>query len=357
MFCVKLLNLFTEIFMQNYTFVLEYQYNMQINKILPNKSVFCFLVIILVFVSFSANSQQSTKKITVKEYIETYKPIAVNNMLNFKIPASITLAQGILESANGNSDLAVNANNHFGIKCHKNWTGKTYIKDDDAKDECFRAYDNAAESFKDHSSFLRSKERYTFLFFFNINDYKSWAYGLKEAGYATNPKYPELLIKIIEDNKLFEIDNECINSPLLAQEFNENLFRNSTDDADDFETIMIGNNNRKVFINNRSKFIYAKKGDNFTAIAEDFELKPNEVIRYNDFAKDYKLKEGERVYVQPKRRRAQTDFHIVRKNETMWSISQLYGVKLRLLYKKNRMEEGSNAEVGQKLWLRKRKPL
>ena len=340
--------------MQKYTFVLEYQYHMQTNKTIPFKIISCFLAIIHVLTFFTTYSQSVTKKISVKEYIETYKSIAVNNMINFKIPASITLAQGILESANGNSDLAIKANNHFGIKCHKNWTGNTYIKDDDAKDECFRVYENAAESFKDHSTFLRSRERYAFLFFFNITDYKSWSYGLKEAGYATNPKYPELLIKIIEDNKLYEIDNS--NSTSLAQDLNENLFRNSNDETDDFEAITIGANNRKVYLNNRTKFIYVKKGDNFASIAEDFELKTNELYRYNDLPKDYKLKEGERIYVQPKRRRAQTDFHIVRKNETMWSISQLYAIKLKLLYKKNRMETVIKLETGQKLWLKNKKP-
>ena len=342
--------------MQKYTFVLEYQCNMEINKIISKKTIGCLTVIFCILTNFTTNSQVVTNKISIKEYIETYKSIAINNMINYKIPASITLAQGILESANGNSDLALKANNHFGIKCHKNWTGNTYIKDDDAKDECFRVYENAAESFKDHSSFLRSRERYAFLFFFNISDYKSWAYGLKEAGYATNPKYPELIIKIIEDNKLYEIDNAYSNTIASEQENIENLFRNATDETDDFEAIVIGTNNRKVYMNNRTKFIYAKKGDSFASIAEDFELKTNELYRYNDLPKDYKLKENERIYVQPKRRRAQTDFHVVRKNETMWSISQLYAIKLKLLYKKNRMESTNKLEIGQKLWLKNRKP-
>jgi len=323
------------------------------NKFLYRHTILIFLLLM----GFNGFSQTDIKKTTVKEYIETYKSIAMYNMLNYKIPASITLAQGILESANGNSDLARNANNHFGIKCHKDWQGKTYLKDDDAKDECFRVYDAASESFKDHSSFLRSKERYAFLFFFNICDYKSWAQGLKEAGYATNPKYPDLLIKIIEDNKLYEIDNECLNNPLISQNnFNEIGFKSETDDSEDFEAITIGNNNRKVYLNNRIKFIFAKKGDSFFSIAADFELKPNEVIRYNDFSKNYQLKAGEKVYVQPKRRRSYAEFHIVRKNETMHDISQLYGIKLRLLYKKNRMEENSKVETGQKIWLKKKKP-
>jgi hypothetical protein len=325
---------------------------------LNNKFLLSIILFYFLFFSLYSYSQSDTnKKISVKQYIETYKAIAINNMINYKIPASITLSQGILESANGNSDLAITANNHFGIKCHKDWQGEKYFKDDDEKNECFRVYKDASESFKDHSAFLRSRERYTFLFFFNINDYKSWAQGLKEAGYATNPKYPQLLIKIIEDYKLFELDNENLNAALLAKsEFDEIGFKSSSDDSEDFESVLIGNGSRKVYLNNRVQFIFAKKGDNFFSIAEEFELKPNEIIRYNDYSKEYKIKTGEKIYIKPKRRRGFAEFHIVRKNETMLEISQLYGIKLKLLYKKNRMEKEEKPKTGQKLWLKKTKP-
>jgi hypothetical protein len=298
---------------------------------------------------------QELKKITVKEYIETYKDIAIFNMNNYKIPASITLAQGILESANGNSELAKNANNHFGIKCHKGWEGKTYFKDDDTKNECFRVYENPAESFKDHSQFLRSRPRYSSLFLLEITDYKGWAQGLKDAGYATNPNYPQLLIKIIEENKLFlfDIGNANIANVENIPEVN---FRQINDEEDDFEAVSIEGNNRRVYLNNNIKFIFAKPDDNFKKIADDFEMKPNEIIRYNDFSENYKLKSGEKVYIQPKRRRGFAEFHIVREGETMFSISQYYGIKLRILYKKNRMETGTQPAIGQKLWLKKRKP-
>lgn len=298
---------------------------------------------------------QELKKITVKEYIETYKEIAIFNMNNYKIPASITLAQGILESANGNSELAKNANNHFGIKCHKGWEGKTYFKDDDSKNECFRVYENPAESFRDHSQFLRSRPRYSSLFLLEITDYKGWAQGLKDAGYATNPNYPQLLIKIIEENKLFLFD---IGNANIANVENipEVSFRQINDDEDDFEAVSIEGNNRRVYLNNNIKFIFAKPDDNFKKIADDFEMKPNEIIRYNDFSENYKLKSGEKVYIQPKRRRGFAEFHIVREGETMFSISQYYGIKLRILYKKNRMEAGTLPAIGQKLWLKKRKP-
>ena len=148
----------------------------------------------------------SQNKISREEYISMYSHIAVNNMKQFGVPASITLAQAMLESDNGNSTLAVKANNHFGIKCHKDWTGATIYHDDDRKGECFRKYKNPEQSFNDHSLFLRGGKRYAFLFDLTPTDYKAWAHGLKKAGYATNPKYAELLIKIIEDNELYRFD-------------------------------------------------------------------------------------------------------------------------------------------------------
>lgn len=299
---------------------------------------------------------QEIKKISVKEYIETYKEIAIFNMNNYKIPASITLAQGILESANGNSELAKNANNHFGIKCHKGWEGKTYFKDDDSKNECFRVYDSPAESFKDHSIFLKTRPRYSLLFLLEITDYKGWAQGLKDAGYATNPSYPQLLIKIIEENSLFLLDKGYAEINNVKNNLPEVTFRQINDDEEDFEAVTIGNNNRKIYLNNNIKFVFAKSNDNFKKIADDLEMKPREIIRYNDFTEDYKLQTGEKVYIQPKRRKGFADFHVVREGETMFSISQYYGIKLRILYKKNNMDLGSNPSVGQKLWLKKRKP-
>ena len=163
-----------------------------------------FLILIILFsLSFHGYSQ---KKITVEEYISLYKDLAIEEMKQHHIPASITLAQGILESENGNSKLAIKANNHFGIKCHKEWSGKTFHQDDDKKNECFRKYAKPGDSYRDHSDFLSTRDRYNFLFDLDITDYKSWAYGLKKAGYATNPRYPELLIRIIEENELWKLD-------------------------------------------------------------------------------------------------------------------------------------------------------
>ncbi len=311
------------------------------------------LILMLFFCSFQGiNAQNEIKRITIKEYIDAYKDIAVQNMKNFRIPASITLAQGILESANGNSELAIHANNHFGIKCTNDWQGGKYFKDDDGKDDCFRVYNAVLESYKDHSAFLSLRARYALLFSLNINDYRAWAQGLKDAGYATNPKYPQLLIKIIEDNRLFELDSAYPSENVVQ------LLKNiqTKNDAEDFGAVSIGNNNRIVFLNNHIKFILVKKDDSFLKIALDFEMKPVELYRYNDFSKDYRLKEGEKVYIQPKRRKGSVEFHVVKANETMFDISQMYGIKLKHLYRKNNMEEGAQVEVGSKLWLKKKKP-
>jgi len=313
--------------------------------------IFITLFIFSIHILFAQNVK---KQITVIEYIENYKNIAVQNMKTFKIPASIILAQGILESANGNSDLAIIANNHFGIKCTSDWKGKTYIKDDDTKDECFRVYDAALESYQDHSMFLKMRARYASLFSIRISDYKAWAQGLKDAGYATNPKYPQLLIKIIEDYKLFDLDK-----PFLSVESGQLSEVNElkTSDVEDYEILKIGNNNRKVYLNNNIKFILAKKEDSFYKIALDFEMKPGEIYRFNEFTLDYQLNEGEKVYLQPKRRKGSKEFHTVKPNETMFSISQLYGIKLKHLYHKNRMDSNALIHTGDQLWLRKKRPL
>ena len=162
---------------------------------------FTFLLSTLLF------AQAGSKRMTRAEYIATYKDDAIEEMQRTGIPASITLAQGILESGDGNSALARYAKNHFGIKCHSDWKGPTFTMDDDAKDECFRKYRKVIESYKDHSAFLTGRNRYAFLFELKITDYKGWAKGLKKAGYATNPKYPDLLIGIIEKNELYKFDD------------------------------------------------------------------------------------------------------------------------------------------------------
>ena len=298
----------------------------------------CIAVIVLLFFSNIVNGQQ--KRFTRHEYIAIYKDIAIREMKRTGIPASITLAQGILESGDGNSTLARKANNHFGIKCHGDWKGKKVYHDDDAKNECFRKYRNADESFVDHSEFLVHRSRYRFLFDLKPDDYKGWARGLKKAGYATSPTYARRLIEIIEENKLHVYDNP------------KRLVENPWESKNIHTTA-----SREIFENNRIKFVVAKSGDTYKTLADELDKFPGELARYNEKSITDPVKEGERVYIQPKRNKAEhgKDFHIVSKGETMYSISQRYGIKLHKLYKKNDMVEGAKPNDGQQLWLRKNK--
>ncbi|MEW5845258.1 MAG: glucosaminidase domain-containing protein [Bacteroidota bacterium] len=294
-------------------------------------------------------STYSQKRISREEYINMYSNIAISNMKQFGVPASITLAQAMLESDNGNSTLAVNANNHFGIKCHKDWTGATIYHNDDRKSECFRKYKNPEQSFTDHSLFLRGGKRYAFLFDFNPTDYKAWAHGLKKAGYATNPKYAEMLIKIIEENELYRYDQGIavsIKPPKPA-----------VTDWDNYEIDLY--KTRPVFTRNRIRYIVVKEGDTFESLSKELDLMPWQLYKYNDLSRDSILHPGQELYIQPKRWKADRSnpVHTVELGETMYKISQMYGVKLKSLYRKNRMRPGDEPEAGQIIYLRKRKPL
>ena len=267
------------------------------------------------------------QEISRKEYIEKYSSLAVKQMHQYKIPASITLAQGILESNNGNSRLAVKANNHFGIKCH-GWEGKKIFADDDKKNECFRNYKNVLESFVDHSLFLNKYSRYEFLFDYKITDYISWAKGLKKAGYATNSKYPELLIKIIEENKLYQFDREKIDKNLISGK-------------------------RNIYMHpNKIKYVISQNQETYETIAKSLNIKLKQILKYNDDKKLSVLKVGSKVFIQPKRNRSKQRTHVVNKGEDLRLISQTYGIKMKSLKKRNELILKNGLNNGDKLRLR-----
>ena len=267
------------------------------------------------------------QEISRKEYIEKYSSLAVKQMHQYKIPASITLAQGILESNNGNSRLAVKANNHFGIKCH-GWEGKKIFADDDKKNECFRNYKNVLESFVDHSLFLNKYSRYEFLFDYKITDYISWAKGLKKAGYATNSKYPELLIKIIEENKLYQFDREKIDKNLISGK-------------------------RNIYMHpNKIKYVISQNQETYETIAKSLNIKLKQILKYNEDNKLSVLKVGTKVFIQPKRNRSKQRTHVVNKGEDLRSISQTYGIKMKSLKKRNELILKNGLNNGDKLRLR-----
>ncbi len=278
----------------------------------------------------------TSQRITRDEYIKTYYKVAQEKMMEHGIPASITLAQGILESDCGNSSLARKANNHFGIKCH-DWTGPSVRYNDDRRNECFRKYKSAAESFEDHSTFLTGRGRYEFLFDLKSTDYKGWARGLKKAGYATDPRYADRLIKIIEEEELYKYDRKISPEP---------------------EQHAAPGEVRETFYNNNTRYVVAKEGETLASLAQEFGMRAWELPQYNDLPKGSTLDEGEVVYVRPKRGKASKEFkfHKVEAGETMHAIAQKYGIKLSSLYWKNRMEKGTQPNVGQVLFLRYRMP-
>lgn len=341
-------------------------------------------VLILLVISVLASAQVNK---TYQDYIQKFSKVAVKEMQIYRIPASITLAQGLLESGAGKSRLAVEANNHFGIKCHKDWTGGKIYHDDDQKGECFRVYENAEQSFEDHSQFLKRGVRYASLFELPCTDYKSWALGLKKAGYATNPIYAERLIKIIEEYKLYQYDTQsCSTEPtkgaketkeeepvIVANEtpevekksilsFFQKLFKPSPKpNAQELEKIAEEN---KVFDsgnaiadinpfavhtikqNNGVKYVVADKGDTYASIADELGLFEKELLKFNEIKTEANLQAGEYVYIEFKKKTAAVANHVLQEGETLYTLSQKYAVKVRDLYELNGIIYGTDVKVG-----------
>ncbi|MGZ5303407.1 MAG: LysM peptidoglycan-binding domain-containing protein [Bacteroidia bacterium] len=295
---------------------------------------------VLLLLAFPAAAQD--KKITPEEYIATYKDLAISEMKRTGIPASITLSQGLLESGIGNSELAKQSNNHFGIKCKKDWTGRTVNYDDDAPQECFRAYEKPEDSYIDHSDFLVNSPRYASLFELEPTDYKGWANGLKQAGYATNPKYPQLLISAIERHSLYQYD--LGNKRVPKEESKPEVF--------------VQNNQTKNTLreyNNIPAYV-VKEGDTYDKISSEKKMMRWEITKYNDLSASDKIVPGTILYLKPKRRKAKLDYHIVQEGENMYYISQAHAIKLKQLYRKNRMTESQEPQAGERLYLRNRRP-
>jgi LysM repeat protein len=311
---------------------------------LTRKIFFLFFLIQSCLPFTGLHAQPSERKLSPHEYVEMHKDDAIKEMNMSGVPASITLAQGMLESDNGNSDLAVYANNHFGIKCHEDWTGPSYVKDDDTKDECFRKYRTVLESYNDHSQFLKSRTRYAPLFELKTNDYRGWAHGLKETGYATDPRYTERLLEIIEKNHLYEYDKEL---PMQSRHPQPNLSEQLAVKSTAYK--------RTVQLNSEREFITARAGDTFESLTKEYQKGAWELPKYNEVSKNTVLVPGQIVFLQPKRRRGSIDYYVVKPGDTMYNISQRYCIKLRFLYKKNNMEPGTEARPGDVLSLRHHK--
>lgn len=269
-------------------------------------------------------------------YIDQYKDLAIEQMLRYNIPASITLAQGVFESGAGNSLLATRGNNHFGIKCH-GWNGRAVYHDDDARNECFRAYDNVYESYEDHSKFLARQQRYSRLFSLSRTDYKGWARGLKACGYATNPKYADKLIGIIELYKLYRYDK--------ASHYDKFMAKHSSMDKP-----QRGNTLHPIKRYNDNYYLVARAGDTFKSIGKEVNISYRKIAKANERDKNDTLEQGDIIYLKEKRKRADKAYknrpHVVKVGESMYSISQQYGMRLKSLYKKNHLPADYQLKVG-----------
>ncbi|MFZ0282437.1 MAG: glucosaminidase domain-containing protein [Bacteroidales bacterium] len=306
-------------------------------------------------------------------YIENYKDLAISEMRRTGVPASITLAQGMLESDYGRSTLARVANNHFGIKCHNGWNGQTVRQHDDRRNECFRKYQRPEDSFYDHSDFLRSGSRYSSLFRLDPEDYKAWAHGLRRAGYATNPDYANMIIRKIEENNLQLIDRNYITA---SEQFEKQREYPTVKQAPPVksapesvnpppakvETITFGEvmaRAPRILENNRVQYIIVKDGETKQKLDNEFQLLKRDLANYNDLNETFAPVAGQVLYLGPKREKAEAgkEFHIAAAGETMHLISQKYAIKLKSLLELNRMTDSVALVPGQKIWLQDIKPV
>ncbi len=285
------------------------------------------ITLLLLCGEFTANANK-----IYREYIATYSSLAQEQMRKYKIPASITLAQALLESGAGKGRLATQGNNHFGIKCHE-WKGKRIYHDDDARGECFRKYNRVEESFEDHSKFLAHRPRYSELFKLSPQDYKGWAKGLKKAGYATDPNYANKLIKLIEEYDLYRYDRSTATKKSSKKQV---LYPHNT------------------YIANNLLYVVARKGDTFYSISDELGISARRLANYNELPKDIPLAKGDIVYLEKKNRKASKNFklHKIRSGESMHSIAQRYGIRIKYLYKMNNKDHSYVPNNGDVLRLR-----
>ena len=308
-------------------------------------------LIFIITVTISS-SNLFAQKISPDEYIHTYCSMAVAEMKRSGIPASVTLAQGILETECGNSELVKKSNNHFGIKCKSTWTGESVSHTDDAPNECFRKYNNPADSYKDHSDYLKTSPRYAALFHLAPSDYKGWAYGLKKAGYATNPQYPQIVISNIEKYNLQQYDNLteqdlddiAINKIITAQ---KPEVQNIAVDITAIEN--------SIKLKNRInglKALIAPKGSSLLVIASKANIDLGKLLEFNDLSTDGLINDEQVIYLEKKPKQGNRDFYIVLQIETLYDISQNNAIQLKYLLQFNNMDVNQTVQKGTKIKLR-----
>jgi hypothetical protein len=336
---------------------------------------------LLVVISiFAVHGLQAQRNSDVIDYINTYKEIAIREMQRSGIPASITLAQGIHESMAGKSDLVQKSNNHFGIKCRAEWKGEKVYHDDDARGECFRSYTKAEESYVDHSDFLRNGTRYAFLFEFDPTEYSQWAYGLKKAGYATNPAYANMVINIIADNNLQEytliaLERSKNNDQGFAVNNNMPVISTMNKGAADDNMLIENQNNNTIqepllteysegdayptgfFTINHAKVMYASAGTSLFALASNNNIAFKKLLEYNDLGNVDIINQSQLIFLERKPKKSEVrDYHIVASAETIEEIAQKEGVQLESLFEYNKMQKGLQPATGEKVYLHPGKP-
>lgn len=300
-----------------------------------------FFLLVFVACSFFGQAQSSA---IIRQYIATYKNIAMQEMIRTGVPASITLAQGIHETGAGQSVLVKKSNNHFGIKCKTGWTGPSVSHDDDARGECFRKYEDPIESYKDHSDFLKDRKHYASLFLLDPLDYEGWARGLKKAGYATNPKYPQILIRLIEDYNLQDYTLIALGRKQPGQE----VWAGSreTVPAAPKKTYPQGK-----FSINETDVIFVTKGTSFLAIAEEYRVPLARLFDFNDMEPSETALQDQLVFLERKRKKGASEFYFVQPGETVYDIAQQEGIRLEQLLEFNKMNKAMQPAAQEKLYL------
>ncbi|HVT84393.1 MAG TPA: glucosaminidase domain-containing protein [Chitinophagaceae bacterium] len=348
-----------------------------------------FLLVILA--SFICRLALAQDPAVIEQYINTYKDIAIEEMQRTGVPAAIKLAQGIHETLAGTSDLVKMSNNHFGIKCKDTWTGPSVKHDDDLRNECFRKYNSAAESYRDHSDFLKSSPRYSFLFNLDPTDYKGWAYGLKKAGYATNPKYPQIIIKLIED---YHLEDYTLIAMGKMKPKEEGIAKTEPDNSEQqTRTVAAASKNvEPVLIDqqksgpiktdikspdlkaqtkiveekplypsgefriNETRVIYAKKGTPLLAIAQQYNIPLAWIFDFNDMAQSETLEKDQLIYLQRKRKIGLNETHIVKPGESLYDIAQAEAIRLESLLGYNMLKGDMQPAIGESLYLKTKAP-
>ncbi|HET6255648.1 MAG TPA: glucosaminidase domain-containing protein [Puia sp.] len=331
----------------------------------------------LLIVGSRATAQVSVNGVN---YVNTYKALAIAEEQRTGVPAAITLAQGLHESQAGTSELVKSSNNHFGVKCKEDWKGAVYYHDDDARHECFRSYTTAADSYRDHSDFLRQGSRYAFLFKLEPTDYEGWAYGLKKAGYATNIRYSQILIKLVKDynleqytliamGKMAAADEVVLTAP--GAETPVALVVGGVQGGSGVVTTDSAGGNRKTdaamavpdvsypegeFQINRARVVYVQAGTSLLSVANQYSVPLGRLLEFNDMKEEDVLVRGQLIFLQRKRRTGAIEYHVVREGEGVYDIAQAEGVRLQDILEMNQLASGEEPAVGERIFLQRSAP-